>query len=144
MCSQQAEHVSSTAKAWLKAHTAENCTIYEEKVTNWHMLCLQNQSFTLSEETLHFDSLCCREIETVKVIPWAQTFKVSSCICCMCVCIHTSVIVRTILNWRKREHMRTVRASTLLFDGLLQWLTFEGFISRKQYTVGLKLSSTLY
>ncbi len=54
MCSQQAEHVSAEAEAWLKPHTAANCTIYEEKVTNWHMLRLQNQSFTLSEETLQW------------------------------------------------------------------------------------------
>lgn len=50
MCSQQAEHVSTEAKAWLKPHTAANCTMYEEKVTNWHMLRLQNQSFALSEK----------------------------------------------------------------------------------------------
>lgn len=35
--------------------------MYEEKVTNWHMLRLQNQSFTLSEKTLHFDILYCNQ-----------------------------------------------------------------------------------
>lgn len=48
MCSQQAEHVAAEAEAWLKPHDAANYTMYEEKVTNWHMLRLQNQSFTLS------------------------------------------------------------------------------------------------
>lgn len=106
MCSQQAEHVATEAEAWLKPHTAANCTMYEEKVTNWHMLRLQNRSFTLSEKTLHFDSLYCNQGDRNSPgITLSTDFLRQVCVCC-----YTSVIVRTILIWKLGNlRVRTLR-----------------------------------
>ncbi len=121
----KAAHCSKLYYIWGKGHQLTHASLAKPEL------------YTIRKDTSMIACIVTREIETVQVLPWAQTFLRQVCVCC-----YTPVTVRTILIWKPSEWVRMCGKQELLDQSLFfqqdLWELRFGFTSMNRIRFGFK------